>query len=63
MSKFTLLDAGMTLSLKRISAPFMPPRTTVPALIEDPHLICSAHAKSINAGVDIIRANSHERRL
>lgn len=59
MSRFTLLDAGMTLALKKISAPFMPPRTTVRALVEDPHLIRRAHAESINAGVDIIRANSH----
>jgi S-methylmethionine-dependent homocysteine/selenocysteine methylase len=60
MSGFTLLDAGMRRALKQISAPFMPPRTTALALIEDPHLICRAHAKSINAGVDIIRASSHE---
>ncbi|MFM0741979.1 homocysteine S-methyltransferase family protein [Paraburkholderia xenovorans] len=60
MSGFTLLDAGMRLALKQISAPFMPPRTTALALVEDPDLICRVHARSINAGVGIIRANSHE---
>ena len=59
MKKLTILDGGMGRELKRIGAPFSQPLWSAQALIEAPHYVTQAHQGFIDAGAEIIIANSY----
>ncbi len=59
MKKLTILDGGMGRELKRIGAPFSQPQWSAQALIESPEYVYQAHQSFINAGAEIIIANSY----
>jgi len=59
MKNLTILDGGMGRELKRIGAPFSQPLWSAQALIEAPHYVTQAHQGFIDAGADIIIANSY----
>ncbi|MBR9728038.1 homocysteine S-methyltransferase family protein [Shewanella intestini] len=59
MSKLTILDGGMGRELKRIGAPFSQPLWSAQALIEAPQSVQQAHQGFIDAGAEIITANSY----
>tara|TARA_R110001583_G_scaffold446_1_gene4171 strand:+ start:171 stop:1073 length:903 start_codon:yes stop_codon:yes gene_type:complete len=59
MKKLTILDGGMGRELKRIGAPFSQPLWSAQALIEAPHYVTQAHQGFIDAGADMIIANSY----
>ncbi len=55
----TILDGGMGKELARIGAPFRQPEWSALALIEDPDSVVRAHRNFIEAGADLIIANSY----
>ena len=59
MKNLTILDGGMGRELKRIGAPFSQPLWSAQALIEAPHYVTQAHQGFIDAGAEIIIANSY----
>lgn len=59
MKTLTILDGGMGRELKRIGAPFSQPLWSAQALIEAPHYVTQAHQGFIDAGAEIIIANSY----
>ncbi|OBT16950.1 homocysteine methyltransferase [Vibrio sp. UCD-FRSSP16_10] len=59
MKKLTILDGGMGRELKRISAPFSQPLWSAQALIESPSHVRQAHQNFIDAGAEVIIANSY----
>ncbi|MBB1271241.1 homocysteine S-methyltransferase family protein [Psychromonas sp. SR45-3] len=59
MKKLTILDGGMGRELKRIGAPFSQPLWSAQALIEAPYYVAQAHQGFIDAGADMIIANSY----
>jgi S-methylmethionine-dependent homocysteine/selenocysteine methylase len=59
MKKLTILDGGMGRELKRIGAPFSQPLWSAQALIESPQHVTQAHQGFIDAGAEIITANSY----
>ena len=59
MKKLTILDGGMGRELKRIGAPFSQPLWSAQALIESPQFVYQAHNNFIQAGAEIITANSY----
>jgi S-methylmethionine-dependent homocysteine/selenocysteine methylase len=59
MKSLTILDGGMGRELKRIGAPFSQPLWSAQALIESPKHVYEAHQRFINAGAEIIIANSY----
>ncbi len=59
MKKLTILDGGMGRELKRMGAPFSQPLWSAQALIEAPEFVYQAHNNFIQAGAEIIIANSY----
>lgn len=59
MKKLTILDGGMGRELKRMGAPFSQPLWSAQALIESPEFVYQAHNNFIQAGAEIIIANSY----
>ncbi|PFG58248.1 S-methylmethionine-dependent homocysteine/selenocysteine methylase [Vibrio sp. ES.051] len=59
MKKLTILDGGMGRELKRMGAPFSQPHWSAQALIESPEFVYQAHRNFIQAGAEIIIANSY----
>ncbi|MEM5509274.1 homocysteine S-methyltransferase family protein [Pseudoalteromonas sp. AS71] len=59
MNKLTILDGGMGRELKRMGAPFTQPLWSAQALIEAPYFVTQAHQGFIDAGAEIITANSY----
>jgi S-methylmethionine-dependent homocysteine/selenocysteine methylase len=59
MKSLTVLDGGMGRELKRIGAPFSQPLWSAQALIESPTHVTVAHQRFIDAGAEIIIANSY----
>ncbi|MEL7441153.1 MAG: homocysteine S-methyltransferase family protein, partial [Pseudomonadota bacterium] len=59
MKKLTILDGGMGRELKRMGAPFSQPLWSAQALIEAPEFVYQAHDNFIQAGAEIIIANSY----
>ncbi|MCZ2720802.1 homocysteine S-methyltransferase family protein [Marinomonas sp. 15G1-11] len=59
MKKPIILDGGMGRELKRIGAPFSQPLWSAQALIEAPNYVSQAHQGFIDAGAEIITANSY----
>lgn len=58
-SQITVLDGGMGKHLERSGAPFRQPEWSALALIEDPPAVVRAHADFIEAGADLIIANTY----
>ncbi|RTZ17927.1 homocysteine S-methyltransferase family protein [Vibrio aquaticus] len=59
MKPITILDGGMGRELKRMGAPFTQPLWSAQALIEAPELVTLAHQNFVDAGAEIIIANSY----
>ncbi|MGY3572307.1 homocysteine S-methyltransferase family protein [Vibrio paucivorans] len=59
MKAVTILDGGMGRELKRMGAPFSQPLWSAQALIESPHFVTQAHQHFVDAGAQIIIANSY----
>ncbi len=59
MRKLTILDGGMGRELRDIGAPFSQPLWSAQALIEAPEYIKTAHQNFVDAGAEIISANSY----
>ncbi|CAM3172199.1 homocysteine S-methyltransferase family protein [Vibrio rarus] len=59
MTDITILDGGMGRELKRIGAPFSQPLWSAQALIESPAHVKQAHQGFVDAGAQIITANSY----
>ncbi|USD67344.1 homocysteine S-methyltransferase family protein [Vibrio sp. SCSIO 43136] len=59
MKKLVILDGGMGRELKRMGAPFSQPLWSAQALIESPQHVLKAHHNFIQAGAEIIIANSY----
>ncbi|MGR5068974.1 homocysteine S-methyltransferase family protein [Vibrio alfacsensis] len=59
MKKLTILDGGMGRELKRMGAPFSQPLWSAQALIESPEFVYQAHNNFIQAGAEIVIANSY----
>ena len=59
MKKLTIFDGGMGRELERIGAPFSQPLWSAQALIESPDDVRKVHQSFIDAGADIITANSY----
>ncbi len=59
MKRLTILDGGMGRELQRIGAPFSQPLWSAQALIESPEHVSQAHRNFIDAGAEIIIANSY----
>lgn len=59
MKKLTILDGGMGRELQEIGAPFSQPLWSAQALIESPQHVTQAHQHFIDAGAEIITANSY----
>jgi S-methylmethionine-dependent homocysteine/selenocysteine methylase len=59
MKKLTILDGGMGRELHDIGAPFSQPLWSAQALIESPDYVRQAHQNFIDAGAEIIIANSY----
>lgn len=55
----TILDGGMGRELLRMGAPFRQPEWSALALLEAPDYVRRAHASFIDAGAEIITANSY----
>jgi len=55
----TVLDGGMGRELERMGAPFRQPEWSALALIEAPDYVARAHRSFIEAGADVITANSY----
>lgn len=59
MKPLTILDGGMGRELQEIGAPFSQPLWSAQALIESPDYVRKAHQNFIDAGAQIIIANSY----
>ena len=59
MKSLTILDGGMGRELQDIGAPFSQPLWSAQALIESPEHVRQAHQNFIDAGAEIIIANSY----
>ncbi|MCL9774979.1 homocysteine S-methyltransferase family protein [Vibrio methylphosphonaticus] len=59
MKSLTILDGGMGRELQEIGAPFSQPLWSAQALIESPEHVRQAHQNFIDAGAEIIIANSY----
>lgn len=55
----TILDGGMGKHLERSGAPFQQPEWSALALLEDPPAVVQAHSDFIEAGADVIIANTY----
>ena len=55
----TLLDGGMGKELQRIGAPFAQPEWSALALLEDPSSVVRAHRNFVEAGAEVIIANTY----
>ena len=59
MKQLTILDGGMGRELRRLGAPFSQPLWSAQALIESPQHVQLAHQHFIDAGAEVIIANSY----
>jgi S-methylmethionine-dependent homocysteine/selenocysteine methylase len=59
MKKLTIIDGGMGRELKEIGAPFSQPLWSAQALIEAPEYVEKAHQNFIDAGAEVVIANSY----
>ena len=59
MKNSTILDGGMGRELQEMGAPFSQPLWSAQALIESPEYVSQAHQHFIDAGSEIITANSY----
>lgn len=59
MSRFTILDGGMSRELERAGAPFRQPEWSALALIETPEIVQQVHEKFLAAGAQVITTNSY----
>ena len=55
----TVIDGGMGKELQRIGAPFGQPEWSALALIEDPDFVRQAHQNFVDAGAELIIANTY----
>lgn len=55
----TILDGGMGKELARIGAPFQQPEWSAQALIDDPTWVRRAHQNFVDAGAQVITANTY----
>ena len=58
-AELIILDGGMGKHLERSGAPFRQPEWSALALLEDPDTVRRAHVDFINAGADVIIANTY----
>ncbi len=55
----TVIDGGMGKELARIGAPFRQPEWSAAALLDDPEAVATAHRNFVEAGAELIIANTY----
>jgi len=55
----TVIDGGMGKELARIGAPFRQPEWSAAALLDDPESVATAHRNFVQAGAELIIANTY----
>lgn len=58
-SSITVIDGGMGKELARIGAPFRQPEWSAAALLDDPESVARAHRNFVDAGAQVIIANTY----
>ncbi len=58
-SAITVIDGGMGKELARIGAPFRQPEWSAAALLDDPESVATAHRNFVEAGAELIIANTY----